>query len=109
MRGISKRFPGVVALENVSLEIDRLFGTPDRTQHGRKNLVAVDEGNDVVARNEIAAEERTGRLPEGGHQPWWFMGNRVKGIVNEDLVIDIHTGADIAYTEMWLRTHGQNG
>ena len=46
------------------------------------------------------------RLPAGGHQPWWFMGNRVKGIANEDLVIDIHTRADVEYTEMWLRAHG---
>jgi CMP-N,N'-diacetyllegionaminic acid synthase len=45
-------------------------------------------------------------LPSGGHQPWWFMGARVKGIPNDDLVIDIHTRADIAYTEMWLRAHG---
>ncbi len=46
------------------------------------------------------------RLPGNGHQPWWFMGDRVKGITNEDLVIDIHTHADIAYTEMWLRAQG---
>ncbi|OLD57953.1 MAG: hypothetical protein AUI54_00775 [Acidobacteria bacterium 13_1_40CM_2_56_5] len=46
------------------------------------------------------------RLPASGHQPWWFMGNRVKGIPNKDLVIDIHTREDIAYTETWLRAHG---
>jgi CMP-N,N'-diacetyllegionaminic acid synthase len=46
------------------------------------------------------------RLPDGGHQPWWFMGNRVKGIPNEDLIVDVHTRADIAYTEMWLRAQG---
>jgi CMP-N,N'-diacetyllegionaminic acid synthase len=46
------------------------------------------------------------RLPGSGHQPWWFMGNRVKGIPNEDLVLDIHTKADIRYTEMWLRSQG---
>jgi N-acylneuraminate cytidylyltransferase len=46
------------------------------------------------------------RLSASGHQPWWFMGNRVKGIANEDLVIDIHTRADVAYTEMWLRANG---
>jgi CMP-N-acetylneuraminic acid synthetase len=45
-------------------------------------------------------------LPSTGHQPWWFMGNRVKPILNGDLVIDIHTRADIVYTEMWLRAHG---
>ena len=49
---------------------------------------------------------RNFRLPSGGHQPWWFMGTRVRGIENDDLVIDIHTRADIAYTEMWLRAHG---
>jgi CMP-N,N'-diacetyllegionaminic acid synthase len=49
---------------------------------------------------------RNYRLPSNGHQPWWFMGNRVKGISNKDIVIDIHTHADITYTEMWLRAHG---
>jgi len=46
------------------------------------------------------------RLPAQGYQPWWFMGQRVKGIANEDLVIDIHTPADVQYTEMWLRANG---
>ena len=48
------------------------------------------------------------RLPATGHQPWWFMGKRVKPVFNEDLVIDIHTPADVAYTEMWLRAHGMS-
>ncbi len=50
---------------------------------------------------------RGGKLPERGLQPWSFMGNRVKGIENEDIVIDVHTKADIEFTERWLRAHGQ--
>src|SRR5262249_16621956 len=45
-------------------------------------------------------------LPATGFPPWSFMGSRVKGIVNEDIVLDIHTSADIAYTEQWLRANG---
>ena len=37
-----------------------------------------------------------------GQPPWRFLGRRVKGIPNEELVIDIHTETDIRYTEMWI-------
>lgn len=37
-----------------------------------------------------------------GQPPWRFLGRRVKGIVNEDIVIDVHNLADIRHTEMWL-------
>ena len=46
------------------------------------------------------------RLPRPGFPPWSFMGSRVKGILNEDIVIDVHTPHDIAYSEQWLRAHG---
>ena len=46
------------------------------------------------------------RLPSGGSSPWPYMGKRIKGISNDELVIDVHTRADIDYTEMWLRAHG---
>ena len=46
------------------------------------------------------------KLPQPGPGPWPYMGQRVKGIVNEDIVIDIHTSADVAYTETWLRAKG---
>lgn len=45
-------------------------------------------------------------LKDDGQPPWKFMGKRILGIPNHDLVIDVHTLADIAYTEMWLRAHG---
>lgn len=48
------------------------------------------------------------KLAVGGYQPWDFMGRKVKGIPNRDLVIDIHNSADLEYTEMWLRSHGYN-
>jgi len=44
-------------------------------------------------------------LPQPGFPPWSFMGTRVKGILNEEIVVDIHTPYDIAYTEQWLRAH----
>ena len=53
-----------------------------------------------------AIRVRDGRLPESGHQPWDFMGSRVRGVENEEMVIDVHTPADVAHSEMWLRGHG---
>jgi CMP-N,N'-diacetyllegionaminic acid synthase len=46
------------------------------------------------------------RLPKDGQGPWYWMGRNIKGIVNRDLVIDIHTLEDVAYSELWLRAHG---
>ena len=34
------------------------------------------------------------------------MGQKIKGVPNDEVVIDIHNEADVAYSEMWLRAHG---
>ena len=47
-------------------------------------------------------------LPFDGQVPWYWMGRKIEGIPNEDLVIDIHNPTDVAYSEMWLTTHGFN-
>lgn len=49
---------------------------------------------------------RGGRLSRDGQGPWYWMGRKIKGIANRDLVIDIHTLDDVAYAEMWLKAHG---
>lgn len=53
-----------------------------------------------------AVRIRDHRLPQRGQPPWTFLGERIRGIVNQDLVVDVHNEADVAYTEMWLRAHG---
>ena len=53
-----------------------------------------------------ALRVRGDRLPTEGLPPWSFMGRRVRGIPNQDLVIDIHTPSDVTYSELWLRAHG---
>ena len=45
-------------------------------------------------------------LPSDGQGPWYWMGHKIKGIANDDLVLDIHNIADVAYSEMWLRANG---
>lgn len=49
---------------------------------------------------------RDHRLAERGRPPWTFLGDRVQGIVNEELVVDVHNEADIRHTEMWLSAAG---
>ena len=49
---------------------------------------------------------RDGKLPADGQGPWYWMGEKIKAILNDDIVIDIHSLADIAYSEMWLKAQG---
>src|SRR5256712_4859286 len=44
-----------------------------------------------------------------GQPPWKFLGRKVKGIMNEDIVVDVHTLADIRYTEMWVSATTRRG
>ena len=37
-----------------------------------------------------------------GQPPWRFLGKRVKGILNHDVVLDVHGLDDIKHSEMWL-------
>ena len=46
------------------------------------------------------------RLPDDGQGPWYWMGKKIIGIPNDDIVIDIHGVEDVKYAEMWLRAHG---
>ncbi len=42
-----------------------------------------------------------------GQPPWDFLGNKILGVPNKG-AIDIHTLADVAYTEEWLIQNGWN-
>lgn len=42
-----------------------------------------------------------------GQPPWDFLGNKIIGVHCEG-AIDIHTLADVAYTEEWLKQNGWN-
>jgi hypothetical protein len=44
-----------------------------------------------------------------GQLPWRFLGRRVKGIMNEDIVVDVHNLADIRYTELWVSAAARQG
>jgi len=49
---------------------------------------------------------RDKHLPDKGQTPWYWMGDKIKGIENTDLVVDIHNKADVKYGEMWLKANG---
>jgi len=64
-------------------------------------------GNCYYLDHQVWAFRVTGKnLPFDGQAPWYWMGRKIKGIPTEDLVIDIHNLADVAYSEMWLTVHG---
>jgi CMP-N,N'-diacetyllegionaminic acid synthase len=49
---------------------------------------------------------RNSRLPEDGQWPWYWMGQKIKGIENTDIVVDLHNRNDVRYAEMWLQAQG---
>jgi len=64
-------------------------------------------GNCYYLDHQVWAFRVRGRhLPGDGQWPWYWMGEKIKGIENEDLVIDIHGRSDIESAETWLRARG---
>lgn len=46
-------------------------------------------------------------LPKSGQYPWYWMGKKIKPIINDDIVIDIHNEMDIKYSELWLKNNSR--
>lgn len=57
--------------------------------------------NYFFSHNFWALRLENGHLPSEGHQPWTFMGKKVRPLIIEE-GFDVHTAEDIAKCEQWL-------